>query len=250
MYCANCRTDVAVNNGYCSQCGTPLNTRLCPNGHIMDVTWTECRYCSTSAKGDGGVVPGSKGRTVIETGPTMTVPPSGVGAASGGFVKGATLLEGGAASTPKGGTVHESQLPKGKTVVEGPTGGRQKARTVFDSGTSDAPQTTAQPRLVGWLVSFSHAQWGEDYRLREGRNIIGADPNECDIVIQNDPSLSGKHAVIIFREGQFQIRDNDSTNGTLVRGVDIFGKGGVPIVNLDTLRLGKTEFTLYTIQQG
>ena len=41
---------------------------------------------------------------------------------------------------------------------------------------------------------------------------------ECDIVIGNDASLSGKHAVIICRDGPLQIRDNDSTNGTYVNG--------------------------------
>lgn len=106
------------------------------------------------------------------------------------------------------------------------------------------------PKLVGWLVTFSHLASGEDYRLREGRNILGADPAECDVAIGNDPSISSKHAVIVHRDGQFQIRDNDSTNGTYVNGADIFGSAGVPIKNLDALRLGKTDFIVYTLQQA
>ena len=184
-----------------------------------------------------------KGGTLIEGGGARP---------QGSFVRGATLLEGGEGGAPsKGATIHESSLPKGHTVVEGPSGGRPKARTVFDPGSSGAAQAAvqAQARLVGWLVTFSHLPAGEDYRLREGRNILGADPAECDVVVPNDPSISSKHAVIVYREGQLQIRDNDSTNGTYVNGVDIFGKGGVPIKNLDVVRLGKTDFTLYTLHQ-
>jgi hypothetical protein len=246
MYCSNCRADVAAaNGGYCSQCGTPLNTRLCPNGHIMDVSWTECRYCAAGARVGGPAIPGAKGRTVIET-PSATATP-------GGFVKGATLLEG-SASPVKGRTLHEGgAAAKGRTMVDGPAGGRPKARTVFDSGSGPAPGASppkAQPKLVGWLVTFSHVPSGEDYRLREGRNILGSDVAECDIAVAGDTSISGKHAVIVFRNGQFQIRDNDSTNGTYVNGKDIFGEGAVAVSNLDTIRLGTTEFVLYTLQQA
>jgi hypothetical protein len=211
----------------------------------MDASWTECRYCTAGAAAGGAAVPGAKGRTVIEA--------AAAPAPSGGFVRGATLLEGGTPSA-KGHTLHEGgAAAKGRTVVDGPAGGRPKARTVFDPGSGAAPNASpqkAQPKLVGWLVTFSHVPSGEDYRLREGRNILGSDAADCDVAVAGDSSISGKHAVIVFRDGQFQIRDNDSTNGTYVNGKDIFGEGAVSIRNLDRVRLGTTELVLYTLQQA
>jgi hypothetical protein len=267
MYCANCQTETTATGGHCGRCGTPLNSRLCSNGHIMDASWSECRYCSGASATAAGSL-GAKGRTLVESGPANgfgaaggsakggTLIESGGGAPGGGFVRGATLLEGVAGGRPlaagKGATVHESLLPKGQTVVEGPSGGRGKARTVFDPGSSGTSASPARnvPRLVGWLVSFTHVSSGEDFRLREGRNVLGADATECDVAVTGDPSVSSKHAVIVCREGQLQIRDNDSTNGTYVNGDDVFGKGGVPLRNLDRVRLGSMEFVLYTLGQS
>ena len=147
----------------------------------------------------------------------------------------------------------EGGLPaKGGTMLE-PRGTGGKAATVFDPGPSSsrggpAEMRGPQPRLSGWLVTFSHDKSGDDYRLREGRNIVGSAAAECEVVVGNDSSVSSKHAVIVFRDGLFQIRDNDSTNGTYVNGEDIFGKGAVPLKNLDKIRLGNTEFVLYTLQ--
>ncbi|MCL4818304.1 MAG: FHA domain-containing protein [Vicinamibacteria bacterium] len=179
----------------------------------------------------------------------------------GGFVRGATLLEGGGTpgggSSAKGRTIHEDSagsaggFGKGRTVVDGPTGGRPKARTVFDPGPSgSAGSRQALPRLTGWLVTFSNEPSGEDYRLREGRNVVGADGAECDVAVSNDGSISAKHAVIMVRDGVMQIRDNDSTNGTYVNGQDVFGAGAVPLQNLDRVRLGNTEFVVYTLKQS
>lgn len=247
MYCSNCQTDVEVKNGYCSRCGTAMSARLCPNGHVMDPSWSECRYCTPSAK-SGGV----KGQTLVEA-------EGGESPAPGGFVKGATLLEepvsghgtkGRTLVEGSGGQVEGASL-KGQTVVDtgGPGTGGSKKRTVFDPGLADGKTAAPQqlPKLVGWLVTFSLDPSGTDFRLREGRNVIGADPDECDLVIKNDDSVSGQHAVVMFREGQFQIRDNDSTNGTYVNGRDIFGEGAVMIQNLDRIRLGNVELVLYAI---
>ncbi len=233
MYCANCRSDVDVMNGYCSKCGVAVSARLCPKGHVMDPSWSECRLCSPSS------IPaaGSKGRTLAEN-PAAVAPPPG------GFVKGATLLE----DLPLRGSV------KGATIADlpGPAARPAKSRTVFDPGLAAGvtPQKTAavpMPKLVGWLVSFSHDPSGEDFRLREGRNLIGSS-GDCDIVIDH-PSVSAKHAVIMFREGKFQLRDNDSTNGTYVNGEDVFGKGAVVIENGSRLRIGDSECVLYAIAQ-
>lgn len=119
-----------------------------------------------------------------------------------------------------------------------------KRTTVVGDGVSQpAGEEFSQKRkLVGWLVTFSHDEYGEDYKLYVGKNKIGSAP-DCDIVI-NDPSVSGDHATILFRDNEFLIRDNFSTNGTRINGKSI--KEG----NLnegDELKLGNTILKFKTV---
>lgn len=243
MYCPNCASDVEVRNGYCTKCGTAVNTRLCPKGHVMDPSWTECKYCppGSSAPSSGqGAPPGTKGRTLIESGSMGSPPP-------GGFVKGATLLE----DSPKGAGMGGGVPGKGRTVVDPTLKKGNKGKTVFDPGVA-APGTQKKevlPKLVGWLVSFSHDSSGVDYRIREGRNVIGADHGECDVAVTEDQSISTKHAFLMYRDGRFQLRDNDSTNGTYVNEQDIFGEGSVTLNDGDKIRFGGTECTLFVIDK-
>ncbi len=73
-----------------------------------------------------------------------------------------------------------------------------------------------QPKrnLVGWLVAMDGPQQGEDFRVRDGQNIIGAAP-DSDIALR-DESVSSKHASVRFRDGSFFVTDLDSTNGTFL----------------------------------
>ena len=199
-----------------------------------------CPYCNPSVNVAAG---GGKGRTVIES-------PASSGAPAGGFVKGATLLEG--APMGKGGTKVETGPGSGRVAYGAPGAIKTpKGRTVFDPGPGaapgGAPAAQAISKLVGWLVTFSNLPTGEDYRIREGRNTIGMDSNECDVLLGNDSAVSSKHAVIMYRDGVFQVRDNDSTNGTYVNGSDIFGKGAVVLNKGDKVRVGGTELTLHVV---
>lgn len=225
MLCPNCRSEIDASAKVCTKCGCAVEARLCPNGHVMDTSWTTCLYCSPPA------ARWQKGRTVVESGAA----PAG----GGSFVRGATLLDGERAPLPgKGGTIVESG------------GAAGKHRTVFDPGSAPSAASAsgrALPRLVGWLVTFSHAPSGDDYRLREGRNVIGADSRDCDVAINNDSGMSAKHAVIMVRDGRFLIRDNDSTNGTYVNDIDIFGKESLELHPGDRVRVGGTEFVVHRL---
>ena len=132
-----------------------------------------------------------------------------------------------------------------------PQSGRGKKRTVFDPGTSGGPPAAAPlPKLVGWLVTFSLDPSGTDFRLREGRNTIGADAGECDITIEGMPSISSKHAVVMVRDEKVLVRDNDSTNGTHVNGKDIFGAGPIELKDRDVLRFGEVECEVHLLELG
>lgn len=231
MYCVNCRADVEDAGGYCPKCGMSFRTRSCPKGHVMDPSWTECLHCKSG-----------KGRTLVES------PGAPVKGSGGDFTKGATLLEGGRPGGAKGKTVADGDGAGAGGGYQKPSGQRgKKDRTVFDPGTGQKAMEKQARKLVGWLVTFSHDQAGQDYRLEEGPNRIGNDAEECDICIGQDETVSRVHAILMFRDAAYQIRDNDSTNGTYVNGEDIFGKGAVRLKQGDKIRVGVTEFTLYIL---
>lgn len=72
--------------------------------------------------------------------------------------------------------------------------------------------------VVGWLVALSGKHKGEDFRVKEGKNIVGSD-GDCDIVLTDD-FISSKHANLKYvnKDGEriFIITDLDSTNGTFL----------------------------------
>ena len=68
--------------------------------------------------------------------------------------------------------------------------------------------------VVGWFVALTGEQKGEDFRIRDGQNIIGSAP-DADIVLR-DTAVSSKHASLRYKDQKFFITDLDSTNGTFV----------------------------------
>lgn len=232
MYCQRCRKNVSVDSGRCAECRTQLGARFCTNGHAMDPAWSECRYCVTASDGGAGV-----------SGPAGL---SGKGTGEG-FVKGATLLEGpgdsiaGEYFRDKGRTSNQFGSTKAETVVERDS---SKGKTLFDPG-SGPHRRAARARLVGWLVTFSLDPSGDDFQLREGRNTIGS-ADDCDVVIQHS-SVSAHHAVLMYRDGRFMIRDNDAQNGTYLNGTDVFGREANEVNAGDTLRIGAVELLFQTV---
>jgi len=79
-------------------------------------------------------------------------------------------------------------------------------------------QEAAKVPVVGWLVALNGKHKGDDFRVKEGKNIVGSDP-DCDIILQDD-FISSKHANLKYvnKDGEriFIITDLDSTNGTFL----------------------------------
>lgn len=124
-------------------------------------------------------------------------------------------------------------------------GGFDPLRTQVYQGHGVSPAARQAPqnrKLVGWLVSFTLHPNGVDFRLYEGRNLIGSGPN-MDIVL-NDPGVSAHHLTILYRAGQFLFRDELSTNGTFLNG-QMVNEG--ELKDGDTLRIGETELRFRTV---
>ena len=126
-------------------------------------------------------------------------------------------------------------------------------RTVFGDDDHSSYGSDNQPlqrressfgrKLVGWLVSYSVDELGVDYKLYEGRNIIGRDV-DCNITV-SDGRMSGKHAVLLFRANKYSLTDSQSSHGTYVNDEDIeleprYLKDG------DIIRMGNTIFKFRT----
>jgi Inner membrane component of T3SS, cytoplasmic domain len=92
-----------------------------------------------------------------------------------------------------------------------------------------------KPPVVGWLVALTGEQKGDDFRIRDGQNIIGS-AADADIVLR-DTAVSGKHASLRYKDQKFFLTDLDSTNGTFVN------DGSEPVAreelkDNDTVRIG------------
>lgn len=94
-----------------------------------------------------------------------------------------------------------------------------------------------QRTVVGWIVAQNGNHRGEDFRIYDGKNILGT-AADCDIVI-TDPFLSAKHCTIRHENGNFQVTDLDSMNGTFVNQKRCTKSD---LIDNDTIRLGRTEF--------
>lgn len=109
-----------------------------------------------------------------------------------------------------------------------------------------APLRKSKGRIIGWLVTYSHNPDGDDFRIYAGYNRIGANP-VCDIMIE-DETVSGSHAIIVYRDGRCLIKDDLSRNGTFVNGREI--TEAQPLQNYDQVRVGNTYLTFVAAQRA
>lgn len=91
-----------------------------------------------------------------------------------------------------------------------------------------------KPPVVGWFVAMSGEQRGEDFRVREGKNLLGSGP-EAQIVIR-DSTISGQHASLRYEDGKFYLTDLDSSNGTYLNNKKIARE---ELKDNDVIRVGE-----------
>jgi FHA domain len=125
-----------------------------------------------------------------------------------------------------------------KTRVETGAGGTSP-------GTAPAPPSARKTVLiseqhkapvVGWLVAMNGGQKGQDFRIRDGQNILGS-AVDADVQL-NDPTVSAKHASLRYKEGKFYLVDLDSSNGTYLNdGATSIARE--ELKDNDTLRIGE-----------
>lgn len=154
------------------------------------------------------------------------------------FLKSVGVLEGGAGQEP----------------VEWQSGRRNTSRIDvrnsfgFDFAEVDrAPQpaaaATSSAARAGKAYGLMRLDDGACWRLLEGEMLVGAAP-ECDLQLADVPGLSRRHAVIRCNQGQCDIKDLGSTNGTTAYGRRLQPNVYVTIGCGDVIELAKTKFKL------
>jgi hypothetical protein len=181
--------------------------KLCKNGHYYSSGLEECPYCPR---------PG-----VYQAGPNQ--------------LKNTVL--GNLSQSDWDHTKVEASDPAPETppVLTPPPNLSSLAKTQIFSPGGEAAGTAGR-KLAGWLVSYTISPAGVDFRLYEGRNLIGADPG-CDIVVPDDKAVSGRHVTILYRADGFRFKDEFSTNGTFIN--DEIRDEGI-LQDGDTIRIGST----------
>lgn len=212
--------------------------KKCPNGHYYQ--GDHCPYCKTNGNND-------------KSGDTLLYGPgNGQSPAGSKYSQSPTEAMPGQFNRPTQTTV----VGENDVFIPNPRQARPSSHTVFGDEyepISYSPDNATRVeqggsyretrKMVGWLVSYTLDAMGVDFKLYEGRNIIGRDP-DCSISV-NDNMVSGRHAVILFRAGKYSITDSQSSHGTFVNDRDI-DLEPCYLQDGDTIRMGKTLFKFRT----
>jgi len=115
------------------------------------------------------------------------------------------------------------------SIVGGPAASSVSRKTIIG-------QPALQLLKSGTLTVSIGTQAGNEFDVTAAEVTIGA-ANDNRIVLE-EPTVSGHHAVLRFAGGQFQLSDNDSTNGTRVNGEPIHT---IILNNGDRIQMGRCE---------
>jgi hypothetical protein len=101
----------------------------------------------------------------------------------------------------------------GDLSFRGPGGWRMRVAAAVTAVTRTvAAGSGSQPPDSGMLLAL-------DWSGAQAELIVGRH-HDCDVVLSN-PSVSRRHARLVFRDGNWIIQDLESTNGTEVNGVRV-----------------------------
>jgi FHA domain len=192
----------------------PRPARRCAKGHPMDPNWQTCSYCDAEQK----------------------------------------------ANQRSGGAPSPDSSERQRTVVGSPRPNPPEAHRVTRAMAGPAQPgghvgTGDTRRLTGMLVTFSWRPEGEYFPVREGKNFIGSGDvsseavhRSCDIRIPQDNTMSSEHALILCRQGNYEILDQISSNGTFLAGQMLKANQGADLPNYSEIKTGSTLWTFIMIK--
>jgi S-DNA-T family DNA segregation ATPase FtsK/SpoIIIE len=114
------------------------------------------------------------------------------------------------------------------------------------AGPTPAAAVTPGRTIRGVLVELGGA--GSIYRVYEGKNTIGRDPDSSEIVL-NESRISKLHAIVVVDKDQAYVLDVASANGTRVNGAELRSdKASLPTQSV--LQFGSRAFAFLFIPKS
>lgn len=159
-----------------------MNLTRCNQGHFFDADkYPTCPHCNPGAP---AAAPAATPNADMKTMPLNAV--------AGGT---ATMPINQPMNTvPLNPPVNTTPLPDNKTQ----SGGLRDQVDDVNKTVGFFKKANGKEPVVGWLVCVEGKHYGEDFRIRMGRNFIGRGAN-MDIVLPNDSSISReKHSIIVY----------------------------------------------------
>jgi hypothetical protein len=210
--------------------------KKCNNGHFYKEDLSNCPYCPGGAGNSNNSGNSDLNKTIVAGGMT-----------SSGTDNAKTDVFGTQSNVSDQTKVFGSGIPQAsgqpkrdlnRTYIAGVT-------DADSSSTSDGAVIDATPRasrrIVGWILSYTLDPMGVDYRIYEGNNTIGREPGNS-ITITKDTTISGKHANILYKKGNFWIKDEMAANGTFLNDEELEIEKAYPLKDGDVIRLANTTF--------
>lgn len=259
MNCPKCwNPSIPDNATSCPVCGAIFDQtaqqfgRLCPSGkHTMDPTWTSCAFCKAE----------SPGTSADLHRPTVSEVTRGNAPGFGGYGAGSEMPPAGASAGPRKTTainLNDLRAPQPPAPAPmAPPFGSGGARKTVLGGLVPMPEmpspvaapapvaavVATQSRIVAVLVCYSSLlnPAGSIYPVREGRNKIGANP-ENEIAFLADPTMSGWHASVTYRDGKYYLSAKDTMTGTYLNGTEVPPDSTTLLTNYAAIRAGSTAF--------
>lgn len=249
MKCMECGHDNPNNPKYCTRCGQLMGGAAAAGGQVRKTVGMDDMFDGPAAPPPPPPPPPSPY--------APPPPPLPQHAAPASNIRRTVLQEGGAdVAAPGAGPGYRQSAP-----MPAMGGGSLRNKTVLDEGpmpTAAVPQpgggaapvaAAAAPgtaRIVGWMVSYDRNVAGQDYVLRAGRNRIGRG-RDNEVSVFFEAKASDLHATIIWRSGNAAVKDEGSTNGTLINGEDIGIAQVQTLQSGDTLTIGGSTFVVFLV---
>lgn len=212
MKCLSCGKENIANAKFCKFCGAQqtIKHKTCSNGHNYDASLEQCPYCPRAEVTATITKAITSAKTIIDPGNNVQTNVNGRQQAG------------------------KSQT---RTVID-------KKTVIIGSETNINEQTSsAENRLIGWLVSFDLDQAGKDFKIFEGRTKIGR--SSANNIVIDKPEISDDHVLLLSRDNKLIIQDQLSANGTFVNGKKVDER--TEVKNDDVIKLGTISFKLKII---
>jgi pSer/pThr/pTyr-binding forkhead associated (FHA) protein len=113
-----------------------------------------------------------------------------------------------------------------------------KARAIDSREDAHRMAQGEEPKLLACLVNLSK---GKIHTLSEEGVIVIGRSSSCDIVLDNDATVSRRHASIAMIGTEFYLHDLGSRNGTVVNS-ELVQNNRVRLQPEDTVQIGNTTY--------